>query len=292
MDKETPTPITGVGTQNHGYRLRITYASRLGFPLEVTVLEAAMSRSPRALAPALLALMLSGCGSVSPGFEPFSPPRRPTAEFAPIAYADWTEAEPDYRFFPGDELDVAVGTAPELNRTVRVGPDGRITLALAPSTIMAADRSIPELQADIAAAYAQTLIRPEAQITLRQAAPIRVYVGGEVRNPGEFEMPGDIDALQAVLKAGGFTDSARRFEVVVIRRGPDGRPMMRTVDLLRAVNDPANADATPLRRFDVVYVPRTRVSEVALAIQQYTAAVPFSSGFSYVVADRVIGRRQ
>jgi polysaccharide export outer membrane protein len=142
-----------------------------------------------------------------------------------------------------------------------VGPDGRIGLALA-SHVMAADRSIPELEAEITAAYAPVLVRPEAQIVLRQAAPIRIYVGGEVRTPGEYEMPGDIDTLQAVLKAGGFTDGARRFEVVVIRRGPDGRPMMKTVDLLRAVNQPGAADATPLRRFDIVYVPRTRVAEV------------------------------
>lgn len=249
-----------------------------------------MPFSSRLAAPALLALALAGCANMSPGFEPFSPPRNPTAEFPNIAYADWTEAEPEYRLYPGDELDVVVGSAPELNRTVRIGPDGRIALALA-SNVMAADRSIPELESEISAAYAPVLVRPEAQIVLRQAAPMRIYVGGEVRTPGEYEMPGDIDTLQAVLKAGGFTDGARRFEVVVIRRGPDGRPMMKTVDLLRAVNDPGAADATPLRRFDIVYVPRTRVAEVALAIQQYTAAVPFSSGFSYVVADRVLGRR-
>lgn len=249
-----------------------------------------MPFDPRAVAPAALALALGACQTPAPRFEPFSPDRRPTAEFQDVAYADWTEAEPEYRLYPGDELDVTIPAAPELSRSLRVGPDGRITLPLA-STVMAADRSIPELQSDIAAAYAPTLLRPEAQVTLRQSAPIRIYVGGEVGQPGEYEMPGDIDALQAVLKAGGFKETARRFEVVVIRRGPDGRPMMKTVDLLRAVSDPGHADAAPLRRFDIVYVPRTRVAEVALAIRQYTDAVPFSSGFSYVVADRVLGRR-
>jgi polysaccharide export outer membrane protein len=81
-----------------------------------------MTFSSRAAAPALLALALSGCANVSPGFEPFSPPRQPTAEFPNIAYADWTEAEPEYRLYPGDELDVVVGTAPELNRTGARGP--------------------------------------------------------------------------------------------------------------------------------------------------------------------------
>jgi polysaccharide export outer membrane protein len=128
-------------------------------------------------------------------------------------------------------------------------------------------------------------------VVLKQAAPMRVYVGGEVETPGEYEMPGDIDALQAVLKAGGFTPEARRFEVVVIRRGPGGKPMMKTVDLLQAISDPAAGDATPLRRFDVVYVPRTRVAEVGLFVNQYlNQALPFTSGFSYVIADRLFNR--
>ncbi len=227
----------------------------------------------------------------APAFEPFTPRARPTAEFADVDYADWTEAEPDYRFFPGDELELVVATAPELNRSVRVGPDGRVSPGLLPA-VMAADRSGPELEAELAALYAPVLVRPEVQVALRQAAPMRVYVGGEVRTPGEYEMPGDIDALQAVVKAGGFTPTARRFEVVVIRRGPDGRPMMKTVDLRHAVTNAGGTDAVPLRRFDIVYVPRTRVAEVGLFTQQYfNEALPFTSGFSYVLADRILGRR-
>lgn len=243
----------------------------------------------RTVAAAALVLTSAACVPATPSFEPFSPRPRPTAEFADIAYADWTEAEPEYRFFPGDEVDLVAPTAPELNRSLRVGPDGRISPALVPA-VMAADRSSTELEAELAALYAPVLVRPQVQVVLKQAAPLRVYVGGEVANPGEYEMPGDIDAVQAILKAGGFTPSARRFEVVVIRRGPNGRPMMKTVDLLRAVTDPDAGDAVPLRRFDIVYVPRTRIAEVGLFTQQYfTNAFPFTSGFSYVLADRIIG---
>lgn len=250
-----------------------------------------LSASLRSAAAAamVLGLALSACTTPAPPFEPFSPRPQATAEFSDIPYADWTEAEPDYRFFPGDEVDVVVPTAPELNRSLRVGPDGRISPALTPA-LMAADRSGPELEAELAAAYGAVLVRPQTQVVLKQAAPMRIYVGGEVVNPGELEMPGDIDALQAIVKAGGFTPNARRFEVVVIRRGPDGRPMMKTVNLLRAVTNPGAADAVPLRRFDIVYVPRTRIAEVGLFTQQYfTNAFPFTSGFSYVLADRLLG---
>ena len=241
-----------------------------------------MPAAPRA---ALLSLLLlTACA----GIEPFTPRPRATAEFPNIAYADWTEFEPEYRLYPGDELDVAVPSAPELNRTVKVSHDGRVTLPLGLS-VMAADRSPAELQADIAAAWASQLVRPDVEVTVRQAQPLKVFVGGEVKNAGMYDMAGDIDALQAVIQAGGFTPSARRFEVVVVRRGPDGRPMMRTVDLMRAVTDPARSDAVPLRRFDVVYVPRSTVAEVGLFVSQVFDAVPFSDGFGYVIADRAFG---
>ena len=239
-------------------------------------------------APAIaLCLALGACvGGAS--LEPFTPRPRPTAEFANIPYADWTEMEPEYRLYPGDTLSFVAPSAPELNRErLRVGPDGRITLPLGVD-VMAADRSLNELEADVATAYAAQLNRPQVEFTLAENPPLRVFVGGEVGTPGQYDMSGDIDTLQAVIQAGGFTAGARRSEVVVIRRGPEGRPMMRTVNLARAVSDPAHADAVPLRRFDIVYVPRSSVAEVGVFVSQLFAAVPFAEGFGYAVADRIV----
>ena len=235
---------------------------------------------------AALALLLSACASST--IEPFTPRPVATTDFPNIAYADWTEFEPEYRLYPGDTLNLTVPSAPELNReNLRVGPDGRVALPLA-IQVMAADRSLDELQADVAAAYARELVRPDVSFSLAEAQPMKVFVGGEVATPGQYDMAGDIDALQAVIQAGGFTPRARRFEVVVIRRGPEGRPMMRTVDLRRAVTNPGGAGAVPLRRFDVVYVPRTTAAEAGLFVSQLFDAVPFASGFSYVLADRIV----
>ena len=240
-----------------------------------------MPLAPRACI-LLTAALLSACA-----VEPFTPRPRPTAEFANIPYADWTEYEPEYRMYPGDEIELVVPSAPELNRTLRVGHDGRVSLPLG-LQVMAADRSPAELQAEISAAYASQLVRPDVEVVIRQAQPLKVFVGGEVKNPGMYDMAGDIDALQAVIQAGGFTAGARRFEVVVLRRGPDGKAMMRTVDLMRAVHDPVRGEAVPLRRFDVVYVPRSTIAEVGLFVSQVFDAVPFADGFSYVLADRLV----
>jgi polysaccharide export outer membrane protein len=151
---------------------------------------------------------------------------------------------------------------------VTVQPDGRITLPLI-APVMAADRSPTELQQILQQAYASQLVRPSFEVNVKAAVPLRVFVGGEVDKPGVYDMPGDIDALQAVTQAGGFRPSADLKRVIVIRRGPGGRPMMRTVDLGRAVFDPGRGEAVPLRRFDVIFVPRSGVARAGLAVQQY-----------------------
>jgi polysaccharide export outer membrane protein len=228
---------------------------------------------------------LASCASASGG-EPFSPRPQPTAEFPNIGYATWTDEEPSYRFYPGDEVEVSTPSAPELNKVVTVGLDGRINLPLI-EPVMAADRTPVELRDVLRRAYDPILVDPRVDVTVKSAQPLKVFVGGDVDKAGVYDMPGDINALQAVIQAGGFKGSARRDRVIVIRRGPHGRPMMRTVDLKRGIYDPAGADTVPLRRFDIVYVPRTGLADAGLFIQQIRDLIPVSAGFSYAVNPQI-----
>jgi polysaccharide export outer membrane protein len=244
-----------------------------------------MPRGPVAISAGALAaaLILNGCALSPPPLpdrQTFYGGPHPTRDFADIDYATWSDQEPAYRLYPGDVLDIAFPTAPELARSVTVQPDGRITLPYVPP-IMAADRSVQELDAALAQAYAGQLLRPEVEVTVKQAAPIQVFVGGQVKTPGVYAMAGDVNALQAVITAGDFLVGARRQEVVIIRRGAGGRAMMRTVDLRRAIYGAGRADAVPLRRFDVIYVPKTSLQELGDFVTQVRNALPVQ--FSYVI---------
>ena len=237
-------------------------------------------RHARIAVAASLVLGLAACASTGRD----APPARVSGarSFPNIGYANWSEDEPAYRLYPGDEVEVQVPSASELNKTVTVQPDGRVNLPLL-APVMVADRSILQAERVIGAAYASQLLRPQVNLTVK-AAPLKVFVGGEVDKPGVYDMPGDINALQAVIMAGGFKTSGKRGEVVIIRRGPDGRAMMRTVNLDKGVSDPGRTDLVPLRRFDVVYVPRTAVSEAGLFVQQYFKDLsPVQYGFNYPV---------
>lgn len=225
--------------------------------------------------------LLAGCATDSArvGEAP-----QASGRFPNIAYADWSDYEPPYRFYPGDEIEVTVPSAPELSKTVTVQPDGRIALPLI-GPVMAADRTTDELEADIAAAFSSQLRRPEVEVAAK-AAPLKVFVGGEVGNPGILDMAGDSDALRAVIQAGDFKPSANRRKVYIVRRSPDGRGMVRTVDLARGLKTDG-ADLVPLRRFDIVYVPRSGVAEAGLFVQQYFRDLsPIQFGFSYALNDQ------
>lgn len=227
-------------------------------------------------------LCVAGCASGGGSRTGSGPAATPSA-FSDIPYASWAEYEPPYRFYPGDDVEVTIPSAPELGKTVTVQPDGRIALPLI-DPVMAADRTIPEVQAALSRAYAGQLLRPDVHVAAK-AAPLKVYVGGEVGNPGIYDMAGDGDALRAVIQAGGFKPSSDRSSVIVIRRGPDGRGMMRRVDLLRGIRR-AEADLVPLRRFDVVYVPRSGVAAAGVFVQQYFRDLsPIQFGFSYALGD-------
>jgi polysaccharide export outer membrane protein len=195
----------------------------------------------------------------------------------PMAYSETT---PAYRFYPGDEVEVTIFSAPELSRVATVGPDGRIALPLI-GAVRAADLTAAELQDALVAAYAPQLRAPELSVTPRTYGSRQVFVGGEVARPGVYAMPANIDALQAVAMAGGFLPSARRGEVLVLSRGGGATDVAR-VDLSTRAMRRGLPDARPLQRYDVVFVPRSPIAQVNLFMQQYVRdALPIQFGFYY-----------
>jgi polysaccharide export outer membrane protein len=189
--------------------------------------------------------LLSGCAAT--GLPP------PSSDIR-VAYADWSQTEPAYRLYPGDEVVVTPLSAPELARTALVLPDGRITLPLI-APVMVADRTLQEAGAALTLAYGKVLQRPEVSVEVIRTAPLRIFVAGAVAHPGMIEMPGDVDALQAVMMAGGFETGAARDRVILVRRDRDGTLVRSLINLAAVLQAQRVTDATPLRRSDVLYVP-------------------------------------
>lgn len=210
----------------------------------------------------------------------------PSASFPAEPFQTRTTADARYIFHPGDSLEVTVFTAPELSRELTVAPDGRIQLALGPS-VVASGRTPEQVAADLEQALGFELLDPRVAVVPTGFASQRIFVGGEVRNAGMFDLPGQIDPLQAILMAGGFTDGARTRQVVLLRRQPGGEVASAVLDIRSGINDPRLAAWTPLQRFDVVYVPKSKIAEENLFVQQYIRnALPLDFQFFYDLQGR------
>lgn len=239
--------------------------------------------APLALLAALGACAASTGGSGS-GTDTFSTTQSVTpVNTSPAGFALWTDSTPDYRFFAGDKLRVQYLHTPEMSEDTTVAPDGMIGLRAA-DQVMAAGKTPSELQRDIAAASLRNLTAPVVTVSLLDSAGAKVFVGGMVTKPGAFPLDGRRGAFEAVVLAGGFTPEARMDQVVLIRRNPQNRPMLRTIDL-RDFASIGTADGDrPLAPGDIVFVPRNRISEVDLWIDQFiNKFLPFNRGFSYTI---------
>jgi len=225
----------------------------------------------------LAALFGAGCA----GRAPSGPP----AQFEPSRFQAWSDASPAYRLFPGDTVEVTVHTANELSGAREIGPDGRVNLPLA-GAVMVTGLTAPQAARAMAERYAGVLRDPIVEVRPQAFGAQRVLVGGEVGDPGLYEMPSArIGVLEAVMLAGGPTPRARRRRVAVLRRAENGGVMLREVDL-SAVLGGGGADSTPLVRHDIVFVPRSGIAEVNDFVEQYVRNIlPIDAAFSYALAD-------
>ena len=193
----------------------------------------------------------------------------------------WVESDPIYLLLPGDQLNVFVYSAPELNQTLIVGPDGRVVMPLA-RPIMAANLTIEQLEQRLSVALSSQLIDPKLELSPIAFGSQRIFVGGQVAQPGIFELPGQIGTLEAIMMAGGFSNTAKTKNVILVRRHPSGSPMLKVIDLKSLLGRGMRTDMTPLQRGDVIYVPRSTIGNINLFMQQYIRdALPVTFGLTY-----------
>jgi len=196
-------------------------------------------------------------------------------------FQQWINWEPEYTLHPGDQLDIVVSSAPELSRTLTVGPDGRVVMPMSQS-IMAAGRTFGQVQSQLTAELGKQLRDPTIAVTPRAYAPEQIYVGGQVGQPGTYTIPSKIGALEAILMAGGMRPTARARQVAVLRRAPSGRMMMRTVNIRNGLlNIREYDDNMQLRRGDIIFVPQSNIAEIGSWVQNFRNALPVDFNLSY-----------
>ncbi|MGH9381484.1 MAG: polysaccharide biosynthesis/export family protein [Thermoanaerobaculia bacterium] len=204
-------------------------------------------------------------------------------EIEPPAETPEVESGPEYVIQDGDVLAVKFFFNPELNEEVTVRPDGRISLQLVPE-MLAAGRTPSDLTRSLETLYARELDSPEISVIVRSFSAQRVYVDGEVNRGGELDLVNGLTVLGAIASAQGMTDRAYKEQVVLIRRGEDGRPMASELNVEQMRK--GRAPDPLLMPYDVVFVPMTKISIWNRWVDQYIRnSIPVSFGFRIDVVD-------
>jgi polysaccharide biosynthesis/export protein len=170
-------------------------------------------------------------------------------------------SEARYLLQPGDVLDIQYRYTPEFNQTVTVQPDGYVSLQIG-GDLKIAGRDLDQVRAAILSKASARLESPELIVILKEFQRPYVVVAGEVVQPGKFEMREKLTAIQAVLLAGGFKDSAKSSQVLVFRKLNADTAEVRNLDFrtLKQTSDLEN-DLT-LQAGDMILVPRNRISKI------------------------------
>lgn len=273
------------------HRLAVADALLIRFPYATTFDQAVSIRTDGLITPPFISPILAA------GRPPEEVETDLRAAYAALAKAQTAApTEKIYRIAPGDRLEVRFHQPADLSDTVDVRPDGRLAVALA-GTVVAEGLTPEELTTTLRQAYAPFVKDPDLVVILRTSAHHRVeiagvsarlpdqdlsgaslivasfaerevFVAGEVLRPSRVPFRGQLTALQAVAAAGGLAPGGASGGVLVLRRPASGPVVALRIDLDQDLEGHPGQDIL-LRPFDIVIVPKTRIAEVAKAIDQY-----------------------
>ncbi|GAU03434.1 polysaccharide biosynthesis/export family protein [Burkholderia stabilis] len=172
------------------------------------------------------------------------------------------DADRGYRVGAGDVLQIVVWDHPELagasgphtSAPARpadapigfiVDPDGTLQFPYV-GTVHAAGRTVGDIRALLAARLAQWFRTPQVTVRVASFRSKRIYVEGEVREPGSYALNDTRTTLyDAIGRAGGFSAQADQSRVFIVRDGNEVR-----LDLSGAVRAEPDPERIALRDGD------------------------------------------
>ncbi len=152
----------------------------------------------------------------------------------------------DYLLGSEDLLDISVSNHPDLNATVTVRPDGRITLPRA-GEISARGKSARALAAEIQRVLSRSLNNARVQVLVKQARLTQARITGAVVKAGPYPIKSGWRLTDLVGAAGGLSTKPTRITGRILRANK-----VFPFDLNRAVSQPSSASNLALLPDDLV----------------------------------------
>ncbi len=197
--------------------------------------------------------------------------------YLPLARFPQPTVEETVTLAAGDTVDINFAYWPELNDSQKIRPDGKVSLrhvgdiAIAGLTPAQAARKLETI-------YDKEIKNPVIDVILRTKANHMIYVGGQVKNNGVVELTHAMTLAQALIAAGGLEYTHANAKQVIVVRQLSGKNYATAVDMDKMFRQ-ANPEPFYLAAGDIVYVPRTKISELNQWVEQYIKNMLPGTGF-------------
>ena len=123
------------------------------------------------------------------------------------ALAQQAPAAPEYTIGVDDVLHVIVWENKELEQTVTVRPDGKISYPLA-GEIAVQGLTVPKVAEILTERLSKAVKNPNVSVMVKEIRSFRVYFVGKVAKPGVYPIKAGTPLLQALTLAGGTGEGA------------------------------------------------------------------------------------
>ena len=136
----------------------------------------------------------------------------------------------EYIMCPGDQLEIVVignedinTTAPATNKYF-VRPDGKLSFPLI-GEIDTTGLTVSQFTNMMQIKLGEYIVQPHVTVNITQLGTTRVYVLGEVKKPGLYELVKSHNVLDAIGIAEGYTKDAAKKKVFLIHKDHKGEPL-------------------------------------------------------------------
>ena len=166
---------------------------------------------------------------------------------------DDDKPQAEYAVQPGDVLQISVWKEPDLQLQALVRPDSAFSFPLA-GDVSTRGKSVVALQNELTERLSRYISNPVVTISVSEVLGNKIYVIGQVNNPGEFVVNPQVDVMQALSMAGGLTAFAATGDIRILRRSDSGQIAIsfKYNDVLKGKNLEQNI---VLKAGDIVVVP-------------------------------------
>jgi polysaccharide export outer membrane protein len=183
----------------------------------------------------------------------------------------------EYTLGPADVFEMRVWGYENLQQLITIPPDGIPTI-FPVGKIKASGKTPTQLGEEITKRLEEYVKEvPSVTITVRKYTYYRIYVLGEVNNPGLYPFEGKLTVLEAVTIAGSPTRRAQVGKVQIARPDKDNPRVARImfVNLSDITRKGEIAKDIALQPGDIVFIPSSIFSSINMILADIVPSIQF-----------------